>query len=288
MEQDEQKKRKWAIGISIGVHGSLLLLFLLILAWKEPNPPIPEYGIELNFGLENVGSGDTQPQSNENVTSEEQQESNDAETNDTEQNTEVETSTDTEEIQTEEQTNVVNQNESPDVTEQVEQETQNNSATSDNQQSSSNTSESTTENNNQNNQPKESVDNTDQSNQSNSDGNTENTTGDQGSETGTIDSQALMGESGSSNGAQLEMSGWKWDFLPQPDDDSEESGKIVFQITVNSEGYIEKIVVEQTTVTPAVLKKYREAVEELTFSKNSSYKPAPYSTGKITFIIKSN
>ena len=40
----------------------LLILFFFLLAWKEPFPPIPEYGIELNFGIDNQGSGTVQQQ----------------------------------------------------------------------------------------------------------------------------------------------------------------------------------------------------------------------------------
>ena len=59
-EQNKKNKRNAAI-VSVLVHSILLLAFLFILAWKEPDPPLPEYGIELNFGLDNVGSGELQP-----------------------------------------------------------------------------------------------------------------------------------------------------------------------------------------------------------------------------------
>ena len=59
--------------MSLGIHGLLLILFLFILAWREPDPPLPEYGIELNFGVSEVGTGDIQPETppNENTSEEE-------------------------------------------------------------------------------------------------------------------------------------------------------------------------------------------------------------------------
>lgn len=61
-EEQEKKSRKIAMITSLGVHGLILLLLLLIVAWRAPNPPLPEYGIELNFGMDAQGSGPTQPE----------------------------------------------------------------------------------------------------------------------------------------------------------------------------------------------------------------------------------
>lgn len=292
MEQEEQKKRKWAIGISAAVHGSLLLLFILMLAWKEPNPPIPEYGIELNFGLQQTGTGTVQPETTqevedvnqEDVVEEQTDESSSSETT----NTETEQS---EVVEQQDNSSEANQNEGPDVIEEPVNENNQEEVvqeTTDNTSQETNNSETTdnqeiTENKNSTDTGAQS----DESNQEESNGNTEET-GDQGDETGDIDAQSLMGESGSNNGPKLELSGWEWDELPDPDDNSQESGKIVFEITVNSSGEITGIKLKEASVTPSVVRKYREAIEYLTFSKKSDYKPAPFSKGKITFIIKAN
>lgn len=60
-EEQEKKNRKIALITSLGVHGAILLLLLFMVAWRAPNPPLPEYGIELNFGMDAQGSGDQQP-----------------------------------------------------------------------------------------------------------------------------------------------------------------------------------------------------------------------------------
>lgn len=59
--EQEKKSRKVAMITSLGVHGALLLLLLFMVAWRAPNPPLPEFGIELNFGTDKTGSGDIQP-----------------------------------------------------------------------------------------------------------------------------------------------------------------------------------------------------------------------------------
>jgi protein TonB len=54
----EKRKKDKIIGwaISVGIHSAMLLLFFFLLAWKRPNPPAPEYGVELNFGLVESGA----------------------------------------------------------------------------------------------------------------------------------------------------------------------------------------------------------------------------------------
>ena len=61
-DEQEKKQRKIAWVTSLGVHGILLLLLLVIVAWRAPNPPLPEYGIELNLGMDVQGGGPTQPE----------------------------------------------------------------------------------------------------------------------------------------------------------------------------------------------------------------------------------
>jgi protein TonB len=55
IERNKDKRVGWAVSASI--HALIILLFFLINAWTAPDPPLPEYGIELNFGIEEAGSG---------------------------------------------------------------------------------------------------------------------------------------------------------------------------------------------------------------------------------------
>ena len=85
------------------------------------------------------------------------------------------------------------------------------------------------------------------------------------------------------------MSGWMWDFIPKPNDQSDENGRIVFSITIDDNGEILSIRTVEKTVTPAVERIYKAEVEKLTFSTTSdNTRPAATSTGTITFVIKTN
>ena len=53
---------------SVGVHALILILLLFMVAWRAPNPPLAEFGIELNFGMDAQGSGDIQPETPVGVT----------------------------------------------------------------------------------------------------------------------------------------------------------------------------------------------------------------------------
>ena len=61
-ETQEKKNRNIAMVTSLGVHAVVVLLLLFLVAWRAPNPPLPEFGIELNFGMDAQGSGEIQPE----------------------------------------------------------------------------------------------------------------------------------------------------------------------------------------------------------------------------------
>lgn len=61
-DAQEKKGRQIAMITSLGVHGLVLLILLFLVAWRAPNPPLPEFGIELNFGMDTQGGGDVQPE----------------------------------------------------------------------------------------------------------------------------------------------------------------------------------------------------------------------------------
>lgn len=73
-EAQEKKNRKIAMITSISVHAVVVLLLLFMVAWRAPNPPLPEFGIELNFGMDTQGSGDIQPETPAGITESEPEE----------------------------------------------------------------------------------------------------------------------------------------------------------------------------------------------------------------------
>lgn len=103
-----------------------------------------------------------------------------------------------------------------------------------------------------------------------------------------IDERSLYkAHQGKQTGALLELAGWIWDAAPQPQDNTDESGKVVFQITIDELGEVIAVKTIEKTISPLVEKIYKEALTKLTFSKttdNLAY--APTSTGKVTFMLQ--
>ncbi|MEO1256496.1 MAG: hypothetical protein AAFY41_16640, partial [Bacteroidota bacterium] len=48
-DREDEKNKRIGWLTSIGTQLLLIVIFYFIIAWKEPFPPIPEYGIELGF-----------------------------------------------------------------------------------------------------------------------------------------------------------------------------------------------------------------------------------------------
>ena len=294
------------MGVSIGFHGLMLLLFFLIMAWREPDPPVPEYGIELNFGLDNIGSGEIQPEEPAAAPPLIQEQAREEETtpetivDQPVQETEI---PETQDLVEEEIIEDSEMEESPDLTQpeatppqpqveaEVKEEVEEQQAVqpeveeevaeepvltrSENVEEAINESEGAMG---------EVIGETENASQ----GDAADVTGDAGDPQGTLDARALYGTYGGGGGPKLELAGWIWNSEPKPKDPSNENGKIVFEIKIDDRGEIISVRTLETTVTPVVERIYKTEVESLTFSPlSNNTTPAAVSTGKITFIIRS-
>jgi len=280
MNLQEKKNEKIGLFISLSIHGILLLLFFFLLAWKEPFPPIPEYGIELNFGLDNSGSGNIQQENTEplpinqesqaqekTIKSEELESTEETIAGEVPEETVAESVEDV--IETVESPDV-RVNESEDAPPAVEEIIESQEAVQNNQVIEEPVTDVTTP-------------------AGNNQGDDVQEVGDKGDPKGEIDERSLYGNPGAgSDGASLDMAGWMWDELPRPNDQSDEIGRIVFEIKVDADGYITSINRIQSTVSPAVESIYRSEIEQLTFHKIGAANAPRQSFGRITFIIKSN
>lgn len=111
--------------------------------------------------------------------------------------------------------------------------------------------------------------------------------GDKGNPNGKIDAKSLYGTpGGASSGVAFDVSGWALAGRPNVNDDSDETGKIIFQIKVDSGGDIINVRTMQTTVSPSVVEVYRKAVQRLRLRPKGGATPET-ATGTITFIITS-
>ena len=292
-EEKEKKYRRISWIASISVQLVLLLLFYFLIAWREPDPPIPSYGIELAFGLENVGSGPkpvTSPDPAEEITQEEEASEESAEETAEENSVDEPVETESieepvEEVDPVQETPVTDQP-SPQVVEEVKKTVEQPKKEVVKEEVKKTTPKPEVEEPKKSEVQKEALmPKADQGETNNSSGETAKD-GREGKKEGTIDGRALMGDQGSANGASLQMSGWVWDQQPDPKDNSSEEGKIEYKIKVDQEGYIIGIELISSTVSPSVERLYRQSIERLTFSKTNIYMPARSSSGTITFIIK--
>ena len=279
-EEKDKKSKKTAAIVTFGVHAVVLLLCFFLLAWQPPDPPRPSYGVELNFGLDDAGSGDQQALTP--AAQETQQPDNSPPPAQPEpvQETAPEPEPVAEPVtEAAAQPTDVSNADSPDYVEEkptpkptpkpVEKPKEKPAEAPPAYNPTQNTG-------------------TGKGAKANNNGDKPGAVGDQGSPEGKVDAKALYGNpgSGGGGGGSLDMAGWMWDAAPKPKDNSNEEGKIVFKVEVDDEGEIISIRTIEKTVSPAPERIYRQEVERLTFSKTSGSNVASKSTGTITFIIR--
>ena len=292
MAEDKDKKyRRISWMTSIGMQLVMLILFYFLIAWKEPFPPIPSYGIELSFGMENVGSGAepvTNPDPVESDDAVEEQSDESIDENSEEFLDEVETEPVEETVAEESVEEVpITETPSPDVVEKAEKTSEEVIKEEVKPEPKKETKKPEPTEKKAAEVNKEAVMPKAEEGEENTSKGENDKEGREGKEEGTLDGRALMGEQGSSTGASLQMSGWAWDIKPDPKDNSDEEGKIVYKIKVDEYGEVIGIELVSSEVSLNVAKYYQQSIERLTFSKTSEYRPAQSSTGTITFIIRS-
>ncbi len=288
-KEDKDRRIGWLVSFTI--HALMILFFIFIMAWQAPDPPLPEYGIELNIGIEQDGSGFEQPTNTPTIpVVEEQGEPEKQIEEETEQVIEEPQETQPVEESAIDQLLDSKQEDSPVETKPVEEKKPVVPVKEKVVEKPKPVSKPIEE------KPKEEPKPVEKKVDSNalypgsaSQGKTENQAGDAGDPGGTVDSRALYGKSGGGGGGpSLDLAGWRWDNEPRPNDNSNENGRIVFEIKVDDNGDVIGVRTLEKTVSPTVEQLYRREVEKLTFSPISGNTlPAPISVGKITFIIKS-
>jgi protein TonB len=271
--QEERKSEQIAAIATVVFHAAILLALFFVIAWRAPNPPLPEIGIQLNFGLDNQGSGPVQPKTQVGNPSPEP-ERNQVEPEPVPEQV-VESKVEDVKPVTTPMESPVSVKDKKDEVKPIEKPKEkpvepkkdpapDQLATYKPNNTSSKTGET------------------------GSHGDDIGKTGDKGSKEGSLDATALYGKQGGGNGgSSLEISGWNWDVVPKPSVPENENGRIVFEIIVNGEGELERIVILENSLSPAAAKACREAVQKLTFSKTGTNVPA-LSKGKITFVARSN
>lgn len=286
---EEKKNKRIAMITSVTVHAVIFLLFFFMVAWRPPNPPLPEVGLEINFGMDDQGSGAIQPE--EPVGSEGTQPEEPNQPEPEEQEPETPKPVEPEVVEEHE---VVTEKESPVAVEEkkpeekqpekpvVKPEPKKEEPVKPKPDANAAYKPAT---------PKAETPNTStegKTGTAGSHGDDKDKTGDKGDPEGSLDAKSLYGKPGGGGGGpSLELAGWQWDRKPAPTVPSGESGRIVFQIRVDESGEIVDIKTLERGVSVAAEKACREEIQKLTFSKTGSNVPE-YSTGRITFVIRSN
>ncbi|GJM60803.1 hypothetical protein [Persicobacter diffluens] len=282
MKDAKQKKREQLSGILTAILTiALVVCFYFISVWQAPDPPLPVYGLELSLGMDESGSGEPV-----------QEIQAQAPTPNNPEPIQPEPLPEVEEVPQEVMEEV------PEQTQPVEETVE--TPVEDIQEEPSWVEEKPEEVVSEPEEPKKEKlpayefpsdkKTEDQSNASAaSSGDDDHATGTKGKEEGKIDERGIYSGSFGAKGASLDMKGWAWDAAPRPSDNSNESGKIVYQIRIDEDGEIQEVRRLESTVRPEVEARYRRAVEQLTFSRSAdNLRPAPFTTGKITFIINAN
>jgi outer membrane biosynthesis protein TonB len=299
-ELREKKNKRTALLYTTVIQVVLVIALFFIVAWRAPDPPIPEYGIVLNFGMDTEGFGETQPEKpvgNKGDQKEEKVEETKPEVQ--EEVPKVEEKI--EEVKPAEvkpEPQVVSKVESPVVVKEkkeevkpiekpaekpvekpVEQKPKEVEKPKVNPDAvfKPNPASSTAENKTGGNKEGEPGNH----------GNDPGKTGDKGDPKGTPNPDGLYTgkPGGGAGGSSLELSGWAWDEKPSPNVPNNESGRLVFEIKVDSNGDIVSIRTLERSVSTAAEQICRRSVEKLTFSKTGSNVP-DMSTGKITFLMR--
>ncbi|MFY0605342.1 MAG: hypothetical protein JXR10_01420 [Cyclobacteriaceae bacterium] len=318
MPDQDKKYRRIGWFTSLTVQLVMLLIFYFLIAWKEPFPPLPTYGIEVSFGsveqaAASQSNSDTQEELEEPTEPvDEVLEESSEEIDEEVVESPIEPIEPIEEVVEEapdEPVEVINDEPSPDVVEESSEEAIETSEEiveevpeeepaeeveeireepadeiEEPVEPADEPEDSPAEESNEEEGVNTQGDEVNSEEVSDTKGDTEGE-GEVGTVEGTIDDRAIMGEAGNSQGASLQLTGWSWDAPPEPDDQSAEDGEIVFEIEIDSDGYILKVTPKRYTVSPALMLKYKQSVERLTFSQLEGEMAASKSVGTITFLI---
>lgn len=320
MSDQEKKDKRFSIVVSAIIHSMLIALFLVLVAWREPDPPVPEYGIELNLGFQDAGSGDlerTVDAPNEETDNELQPDADiETENNDLEETQDevieeqpveetVEETVETEaepieevqeetppvesveeEVVTEETSEVeVKKEETPPVEEKKEEETPPVEEKKVEEQKAEEKKDPVIDNRAIMGGKKTNTDNKEGT--SNNQGQTEEL-GNEGDPEGKANTKGID-PGGADLGVSYSLDGWKWQSPPGEKDDSQIDGVIKFAIEVDDRGRVLNATrIPGTTISDnTVVEFYKKQVMELRFLQTDPSKSAAaISRGEVTFVIK--
>ncbi len=290
-EQRDRKNKRIAWITSVGIHGLLLLAFMLMMAWRAPNPPLPEYGIELNFGMDDQGGGEVQPETSPGAP----EEANDQA--EAEQTEEVQPEEQVKEEPVPEKTEepIVSKLESPVVVKEEKKEPVKEVVKE--KENVVETKPKVTPSKEVKKEEKKETVVTDQKGTDAKKGDPTTSQGDDGKQgdkgnpEGKLDAKALYGQQGGGGGGDgfglVGMSGWEWADEPKiPDLDENENGRIEFLIECDENGDITKIETKQRGLSAKSEQLLKAEIMRNSLVRKDGGKAPLSSKGTVVFILK--
>ena len=283
----DKKNKRIAFLVSAGIHASLFLTFFFLISWRAPYPPAPEYGVELNFGLDTQGGGEIQPTApvgNPNADEKDlDQKANDKKVDaepvkevpkadaeekkdekiisDETSEVEVKSKKDKPEDKTKEKAEV--KKEKKDEVKPVIRKEALYTGTKGEKKGETNQSQ----------------------------GDDPGKVGDKGSPQGSLDAKALYGKPGGGGGGDspfgLSMSGWKWASQPKaPELPDNENGTIEFEIVCDENGDIEKITTINRGLSLRAEQLLKAEIQKNSLERTSGGKVPAQSKGRVVFVLR--
>ncbi len=271
----EKKNKRIAFASSLGIHALVLIIFIFLIAWRAPDPPLPEFGIELNFGLDPQGDGEQQPEDRPGSEETNAKSLQPAEALPKEEVVEEKAA----------ETQVVSKLESPVVVKEEKKEPIVEKA-----KEKVEKTEKVKQPTDKKEETKPVIAETGKGKEVPSQGDDPGKTGDKGSPQGKLDAKALYGKpggGGGGDGISLSMSGWEWAEQPKiPELPDNEDGRIVFDIECDEEGEIVQITTTQRGLSPKAEQLLKEVIRKNSLVRTSSGRVPERSMGTIVFVLK--
>ncbi|MFM7854350.1 MAG: cell envelope integrity protein TolA [Flammeovirgaceae bacterium] len=276
MASAEKRNKRIAFITSLGVHGALLILFLFLMAWRQPNPPdkykLP--GVDINIGFVDEGGGETQP--NEQPGAEKP----------TEEKTEETTLPEEKVVEQQPEQPIVSNEESPVVVKEQKKEPAKEKPI---ERPADVKPKDTQPTEDKKTEPVKSVADKPGKNVP-SQGDDKGKTGDKGKPEGKPDAKGLYGQpggGGGGDGMNLSMSGWEWAEKPKvPPIPDREPGLIKFEIECNEEGEIIKISTSERGLSPRAEQLLKEEIWRNSLVRTSGGAVPARSKGVVIFRLR--
>jgi len=290
--QQEKKNKRIAFLVSLGLHASLFLTFFFLISWRAPYPPAPEYGVVLNYGLDNQGGGETQP---ETPVGNSQADDKSTEMQADEKKLQDEPNKDAaqkEEVK-DEKTDATLSDETSEVTVKTEKKKIEDKPKEkvDKVEPKKEVKAKVEEKKIVKNEavyPSNSGSKKGETNQSQGD---DGKVGDKGNPQGKLDAKALYGKPGGGGGGDgfnlFGMSGWEWASKPRtPELPDNEDGRIVFEIECDEDGEIVGITTLERGLSAKAEQLLKDEIRKNSLIRTSSGKAPAKSKGQVVFVLK--